>query len=93
MISSIDLDLIDKMKDCEQAPGLSVWEHCLSVWNHTLDLTDVLFASITEEITEQNNWILPKWFFVYNEQIYNALASTTVIDLYTRYHDISKPFV
>ncbi len=72
------------MKDCKQTEGQSVYEHGISVWEHTLKLINILKG------IEVNDLKLPNWFFQYKEKILENLLSQEIIEEYTRNHDCGK---
>jgi len=75
------------MQDCEQTQGQSVYEHGVSVKEHTFQLIDYLR---TGEISGE--WRLPEWLSAYNQQILSVLLPQDIIEEYTIYHDCGKPY-
>jgi len=79
--------LITDMQACPQTEGQSVYEHGLSVREHTLQLIDLLRKGQTSP-----NWILPSWIFPHSKQLLGALMPQDIIDDYTIFHDCGKPY-
>ena len=76
------------MKTCEQTKGLSVYQHGKMVQNYTFDLINHL-----RECTNLTyDWKLPEWITEEKDYILQNLLSDEIIDEYTLYHDIGKPF-
>lgn len=75
------------MQHCPQTDTQSVYQHGVSVKEHTFTLIQMLQSG---EI--QNGWILPNWFSQYRQQILARLLPLDIIEEYTIYHDCSKPY-
>jgi len=75
------------MQACPQSQGQSVYEHGISVKEHTFQLIDYLK---TGEIS--GVWKLPDWLSKYRQQIFSALLSRDIIEEYTIFHDCGKPY-
>lgn len=75
------------MQHCPQTDTQSVYQHGISVKEHTFALIQMLQSGET-----QNGWILPNWFFQYRQQILARLLPLDIIEEYTIYHDCSKPY-
>jgi hypothetical protein len=80
-------DMVVKMLQCEQAPGLSVYLHGQQVWDRLRQLLDYL-----KHGGELPDWKLPKWLVEYREQLSQCLYDDTILNLYILYHDCGKPF-
>lgn len=75
------------MQKCLQTDTQSVYQHGISVRNHTFQIISLL----------RNNQIcsdlkLPDWLFQYKNQILSKLLPDNIIEEYTVYHDCSKPY-
>lgn len=79
--------LIQDMQHCPQTDTQSVYQHGVSVKEHTFALIQMLQSG---EI--QNGWILPNWFSQYRQQILARLLPLDIIEEYTIYHDCGKPY-
>lgn len=75
------------MQNCQQAKGQSVYEHGLSVKEHTFQLIEFLK---TGQISGE--WRLPDWLSTYSQQLLSVLLSRDIIEEYTIYHDCGKPY-
>ncbi len=75
------------MKNCPQTTNQSVYEHCISVYDHLFDLIGVL-----ENKTPKYNWKLPNWFVENKQLIIDSLLSHDILAEYTKFHDIGKVF-
>ena len=75
------------MQACQQTEGQSVYQHGLSVKEHTFQLIGYL-----ESGTISGDWRLPDWLTEYSSQILSALLSRDIIEEYTIYHDCGKPY-
>lgn len=75
------------MKCCPQTDTQSVYQHGISVRNHTFEL-------ITALRNKQSlpNWRLPDWLIQYRDKTLENLLPDSIIDEYTKYHDCSKPY-
>lgn len=67
-----------------QTESQSVYEHGLSVQNHTIEIINILNGLPTE-------YKLPNWF-IYKEYILKDLLNIDIIKEYTLFHDIGKPY-
>lgn len=75
------------MQACEQTKGQSVYDHGVSVKEHTFQLIEYLkTGNISGE------WRLPDWLSKYRQQILGVLLSQDIIEEYTTYHDCGKPY-
>ena len=83
-------EMVQSMFRCEQTAGQSVYQHGRSVYDHLCLLIDALKKN--QELPK-SSWKLPDWIFDYKDQILNSLHSEEILQLYTLYHDCSKPFV
>lgn len=79
--------LIEDMKNCPQTKDQSVYEHGISVKNHTFELINFLK---TDQISDY--WKLPNWIITYKNQLLNNLLDIKIIEEYTQFHDCSKPY-
>ena len=75
------------MMSCEQTKGMTVLEHGTSVKNYLFDLLDHL----RNKTTLKYEWKLPEWVIENSELILGKLDDGT-LGLYTKYHDVGKPF-
>jgi hypothetical protein len=75
------------MQQCQQTVNQSVYQHGLSVYEHTIKLISLLQTNI-----QSNEFRLPDWFFQYREQILKSLVSEEIIKEYTIHHDCGKPY-
>lgn len=80
-------EMVQAMLTCEQTQGQSVFQHGTSVREYTLQLINYLKGDTLE------GWVLPEWLEPNKEFILKNLHSENVIELYTQYHDCSKPCV
>lgn len=79
--------LIQDMQQCPQTDTQSVYQHGISVKEHTFTLIQMLQSG---EL--YSGWILPDWFFQYRQQILARLLPLDIIEEYTVYHDCGKPY-
>lgn len=70
------------MKNCPQTETQSVYDHGISVWEHTKKLIAGNFEGFK----------LPSWFIDNHRLIVNNLHSTEVIKNYNIFHDCGKPY-
>lgn len=70
------------MKACPQTETQSVYDHGVSVWEHTKKLISGNFEGFK----------LPTWFTDNHRYIVNNLHPTEVIKNYNIYHDCGKPY-
>jgi len=85
-------NMIEKMKGTWQVPNVqTVYEHCMSVSNKSLELYDHLVSG--KKLT--SDWVLPAWMGVHREVLVSELKAVprSVIERYTKYHDCGKPLV
>jgi hypothetical protein len=75
------------MQCCQQTETQSVYQHGISVKEHTFALIQMLQSEET-----QHGWILPNWFIQYRQAILNKLLPLDIIEEYTTYHDCGKPY-
>jgi hypothetical protein len=75
------------MRLCPQTDTQSVYQHGMSVKEHTFALIEMLK---TGEV--QPGWILPDWFLQYRSQILAKLMPLDIIEEYTIHHDCGKPY-
>lgn len=83
----LQLQLIRDMQQCQQTEGQSVYQHGISVKEHTFQLINYLE---TGEIS--GDWRLPDWLTKYRSQILSVLLPQDIIEEYTIYHDCGKPY-
>ena len=74
-------DLAVAMLKCEQTKGQTVYQHGISVQEHFNDL-----------LNDPVEFKLPTWFEDYRKEIINSLHPQEIIQQYTLYHDVGKPF-
>ena len=75
------------MSSCMQTENQSVLQHGISVKNYTLKIINILKSG-----TIPNNYKIPDWMILYRNQIINNLLPINIIEEYTTYHDIGKPY-
>lgn len=81
-VTTMDLlDLINKMKECQHADGISIYEHGIQVFEKYLDL--FLCA-------DQESWRLPEWYN--NALLWDNLVDGRTMFYYMVFHDCGKPF-
>ena len=76
------------MQNCEQTKGLSVLEHGESVKSYLFDLLDHLRTGSDLKY----DWKLPEWVLSEKAIILQSLPSDETLELYTKFHDIGKPY-
>lgn len=79
--------MVKDMLTCEQTQSQSVYEHGLSVKQHTFQIIDYLHDNDTLE-----GWKIPKWLEEYKFSLLSSLVDEDIITLYTTYHDCGKPY-
>lgn len=84
--SSFD-DMIQAMKQCEQMPGQTVYQHGESVWDHFCSLEGMLRSGQIE-----SGWRIPDWFLQRPHAILSNLLDQEIVRLYTLHHDCGKPY-
>jgi HD domain len=76
------------MKSTYQIPGKqTVWEHGISVKDHTFDLVNHLRHGTPLKY----QWRLPDWILPLKDKILSRLAPDSDLYLYTVFHDCGKP--
>ena len=70
------------MKNCPQTKTQSVYDHGLSVWEHTKKLIKGDFE----------NFKLPDWFKDNHREIVNNLHKIDIVKQYNIFHDCGKPY-
>lgn len=75
------------MENCFQTENQNVYQHGLSVWTYASKLIKML-----ESGSPDSDFRLPNWFMEYRHQLFDALLPLDIIEEYTKYHDVSKPF-
>lgn len=75
------------MQKCMQTEEQSIYQHGLSVRDHTLQLISYLKTGHID-----GDWKLPDWLFTNRKQIMDALLPQTLIEEYTIFHDCGKPY-
>ena len=81
--------MVQDMLTCEQTQGQSVYEHGLSVKEHTLQILDYLRGAGGNTL---EGWRIPKWLDDYKSSILHSIWDDETISLYTLYHDCGKPY-
>ena len=76
------------MANCEQTKGQSVLQHGESVRDYTFDLINHMRSG--EPL--QFEWRLPDWIDQHRDLILQSLPSDETLELYTKFHDIGKPY-
>lgn len=85
--------LAQQMRTCEQAPGLTVEAHGASVWAHLRSLLGHLRGCWDlNHRDHEETWRLPGWVGTYRDLLRTDLADDLVLERYTRWHDVGKPF-
>jgi len=74
------------MKNCEQMPNLSVFEHGVSVHNYFIDL----YNHIAFSTPLKYDWKLPEW--ILEPSLWDNLEDLNVIKNYHIFHDCGKPY-
>lgn len=80
--------MVKDMLNCEQTQGQSVYEHGLSVKEHTFQILDYLRGGVST----LEGWRLPKWLDEYRSALLWSIWDDEIITLYTLYHDCGKPY-
>ena len=75
------------MKLCLQTETQSVYQHGVSVYQHTFQIIDYLKTGKID-----NDWVIPEWLKTYRTQICSLLMPHSIIEEYTLYHDCGKPY-
>lgn len=75
------------MKNCNQTSSISVFEHGEMVRDRLKDL--LRYLETNEKIFE---WKLPEWIDIYRVELMENILSWEVLEEYTVFHDVSKPF-
>lgn len=75
------------MQACEQTKGQSVYDHGVSVKEHTFQLVEFLKTGVIS-----GDWRLPTWLSEYRSQILSVLLPQDIIEEYTIFHDCGKPY-
>lgn len=73
------------MRACPQTDTQSVYDHGVSVYEHFLQLIDILENNIPA-----HSWKLPEWIFRYRKQILASLLPHETIKRYLIFHDCGK---
>jgi hypothetical protein len=76
------------MANCEQTKGQSVLQHGESVKSYTFDLINHL----RNGSRLLHEWRLPDWLITNKDLLLGSLPTDETLDLYTRFHDIGKPY-
>lgn len=80
------------MQDCQQFPGMSIWEHCQSVHRYYQQLEEMLARqNFNLPFSRQINWKLPRWFHQYAEALADHYYDSHYMYWYLTYHDLGKP--
>ncbi|AOG03366.1 hypothetical protein [Bosea sp. RAC05] len=86
MTTITSVSLVEKMKSCEQMPGLSVLDHGIMVRDYYKDL----IGHIREGNPLQFSWRLPEW--ITDPRLKQRLLCDELMATYQVYHDCGKPF-
>ena len=78
--------LLERMRETEQMPGLSVLDHGLMVADRFRDLA----GHVRRGEPLRHPWRLPDW--VSDPRLWARLPSDEILDRYQVYHDAGKPF-
>lgn len=81
-------NLINKMKECQQMEGLSVYDHGISVREYLFDI----IHHLRYNKPLKNDWKIPDWVFDNKDYILSNLMDDDTLKLYTELHDCGKPF-
>lgn len=81
--------MVRDMLTCEQTQGQSVYEHGLSVKEHTFQILDFLRGRGGDTL---EGWKIPKWLEDCKSSIAYSIWDDEIISLYTLYHDCGKPY-
>ncbi len=76
------------MSNCEQTVGQSVLEHGESVLSYSFDLINHL----RNNSDLKYEWRIPEWLYENRELFLKSLPSDETLELYTKFHDIGKPY-
>jgi hypothetical protein len=79
--------LIADMKACEQTAGQSVYEHGISVRDHTMQLVEYLRTGHLSGV-----WVLPEWLTMYRVPLLRSIVPQEILEEYTVFHDCGKPY-
>lgn len=80
-------NLIEAMEQCYQTPGQNIYQHGLSVRDH---LQQILCFLQKQDPLE--GWRIPSWLASGKEFLFSKILSWDVLETYTVYHDVGKPF-
>lgn len=86
MENPICVSLVERMRHCEQMPGLSVLDHGIMVADYYTDL----ISHLRKGTPLQFEWRLPEW--IRDPRLLAGLPSDEVMRTYHTYHDCGKPF-
>lgn len=75
------------MKNCLQTENQTIYQHGVSVKNHTFKLINLLNINQLD-----SNYRLPDWFLYYRNEILQSLFPLFIIEKYTIFHDCGKPY-
>lgn len=80
-------EAVRQMHMCEQTKGLSVYQHGKMVSVFLFKFIEILNGEKPDP-----DFKIPAWFDAYKDQIKDNLYSEEILELYTVFHDIGKPF-
>ena len=75
------------MKNCSQTKEQTIYEHGISVRDHVFQIINYIKTS-----TIDGEWKLPSWLIENKEKILSKLLSENIIEIYTLFHDVGKPY-
>lgn len=75
------------MESCYQTPGQNIYQHGLSVRDHLKRIIDFLHGK-----DSLSGWRIPSWLVSEKEFLLSRLLPWKVLETYTVYHDVGKPF-
>lgn len=75
------------MENCWQTPTQNIYQHGISVKNHLFQIMEFLHDRDSLE-----GWKIPYWLISEKELLLNLLLPWEILETYTIYHDIGKPF-
>lgn len=75
------------MERCYQTPGQNIYQHGLSVRDHLKQILSFLRKQDSLE-----GWKIPLWLSSERDLLLSKLLSWDMLEIYTIYHDVGKPF-
>ncbi len=75
------------MEQCYQTPGQNIYQHGISVRDHLRQIIDFLKGNDNLE-----GWKIPPWLVSEKEILLDKILPWEILENYTVYHDVGKPF-